>query len=54
MRPVTEELYGVPAERVIGSSNALSYQDNELSQSDDRFVVGQTGDSPRGDVASLT
>ena len=23
MRPVTEEIYGIPAERVIGSSNAL-------------------------------
>ena len=29
MRPVTEEIYGIPAERVIGSSNALSYQDDE-------------------------
>jgi FMN phosphatase YigB (HAD superfamily) len=25
MRPVTEEIYGIPAERVIGSSNALRY-----------------------------
>jgi hypothetical protein len=24
MRPVTEEIYGIPSERVIGSSNALS------------------------------
>ena len=29
MRPITEEMYGIPAERVIGSSNALSYQENE-------------------------
>ena len=29
MRPVTEEIYGIPAERVIGSSNALSYQEDE-------------------------
>src|SRR5437763_1339535 len=29
MRPVTEELYGIPAERVIGSSNALRYLDDE-------------------------
>jgi phosphoserine phosphatase len=29
MRPITEEVYGIPAERVIGSSNALSYQDDE-------------------------
>jgi phosphoserine phosphatase len=29
MRPVTEEIYGVPAERVIGSSNALRYQHDE-------------------------
>lgn len=29
MRPVTEEVYGIPAERVIGSSNALSYQEDE-------------------------
>ncbi|HXJ81140.1 MAG TPA: HAD family hydrolase [Candidatus Methylomirabilis sp.] len=29
MRPVTDEIYGVPAERVIGSSNALTYQEDE-------------------------
>jgi phosphoserine phosphatase len=29
MRPVTEEIYGIPSERVIGSSTALSYQDDE-------------------------
>jgi len=29
MRPVTEEIYGIPAERVIGSSNALSYQEDD-------------------------
>ncbi len=29
MRPITEEMYGIPAERVIGSSNALSYQEDE-------------------------
>ena len=29
MRPVTDEMYGIPAERVIGSSNALTYQDDE-------------------------
>ncbi|MBV9334994.1 MAG: haloacid dehalogenase-like hydrolase [Solirubrobacterales bacterium] len=29
MRPVTEEMYGIPSERVIGSSNALGYQDDE-------------------------
>jgi phosphoglycolate phosphatase-like HAD superfamily hydrolase len=29
MRPVTETMYGIPAERVIGSSNALSYVDDE-------------------------
>jgi hypothetical protein len=29
MRPVTEEIYGIPAEHVIGSSNALRYQQNE-------------------------
>jgi hypothetical protein len=29
MRPVTQRLYGVPPERVIGSSNALRYQDGE-------------------------
>jgi phosphoserine phosphatase len=26
MRPITEEIYGIPAEHVIGSSNALRYQ----------------------------
>jgi phosphoserine phosphatase len=29
MRPVTDEIYRVPAERVIGSSNALSYQEDD-------------------------
>lgn len=29
MRPITEEIYGIPSERVIGSSNALSYQEDE-------------------------
>ena len=29
MRPVTEEIYGIPAEHVIGSSNALRYQHDE-------------------------
>ena len=29
MRPVTDDIYGIPAERVIGSSNALGYQDDE-------------------------
>jgi hypothetical protein len=29
MRPVTEEIYGIPAEHVIGSSNALRYQQDE-------------------------
>jgi phosphoserine phosphatase len=29
MRPVTQELYGIPPERVIGSTNALRYVDDE-------------------------
>ena len=29
MRPVTSEMYGIPSERVIGSSNALAYTDDE-------------------------
>jgi hypothetical protein len=29
MRPVTEEIYRIPPERVIGSSNALRYLDDE-------------------------
>jgi len=29
MRPVTDEIYGIPSERVIGSSNALSWVDDE-------------------------
>lgn len=29
MRPVTEDVYGVSAERVIGSSNAITYRDDE-------------------------
>ncbi|HTA14001.1 MAG TPA: HAD family hydrolase [Solirubrobacteraceae bacterium] len=29
MRPVTEEIYGIPADHVIGSSNALRYQHDE-------------------------
>jgi phosphoserine phosphatase len=30
MRPITEEVYGIPRERVIGSSAALSYADRTL------------------------
>jgi phosphoglycolate phosphatase-like HAD superfamily hydrolase len=29
MRPVTEAMYGIPAERIIGSSNGLRYIDDE-------------------------
>ena len=29
MRPVTEAIYGIPPERVVGSSNALRYQPDE-------------------------
>jgi phosphoglycolate phosphatase-like HAD superfamily hydrolase len=29
MRPVTEEIYGIPSERVVGSSNGLRYQEDE-------------------------
>lgn len=29
MRPVTEEIYGIPSERVVGSSNALRYEEDE-------------------------
>ena len=29
MRPITQELYGVPRERVIGSTSALAYAGNE-------------------------
>ena len=29
MRPVTSEIYGIPAERIIGSSAGLRYQDDE-------------------------
>jgi phosphoserine phosphatase len=29
MRPVTEEIYGIPAEHVIGTSSALRYLDDE-------------------------
>jgi phosphoserine phosphatase len=29
MRPITEEVYGIPPERVIGSSNALRYLEDE-------------------------
>jgi FMN phosphatase YigB (HAD superfamily) len=31
MRPVTEELYGIPPEHVIGSSTAFSYQDGKVT-----------------------
>jgi hypothetical protein len=30
MRPVTNAIYGIPPERVIGSSNALRYEDGSL------------------------
>ncbi len=31
MRPFAEDLYGIPPERVIGSSNALQYDDETAS-----------------------
>lgn len=30
MRPVTHDIYGIPAERIIGSSTGLRYQDDEI------------------------
>jgi phosphoserine phosphatase len=33
MRPITEEMYGIPSERVIGSSTALRYQEDEFGGS---------------------
>jgi phosphoserine phosphatase len=33
MRPVTEEIYGIPAERIIGSSTGLRYQDDDAGGS---------------------
>ena len=33
MRPVTEEIYGIPAERIIGSSAGLRYQDDDTGGS---------------------
>jgi phosphoserine phosphatase len=33
MRPVTEEIYGIPTERVIGSSTALRYLEDEAGGS---------------------
>ena len=30
MRSVAQELYGIPPERIVGSSNALAYNDGEL------------------------
>jgi len=33
MRPVTEEIYGIPAERVVGSSVGLRYQDDDTGGS---------------------
>jgi phosphoglycolate phosphatase-like HAD superfamily hydrolase len=29
MRPVTQEMYGIPPERVVGSSSGLRYEENE-------------------------
>ncbi|NIK59246.1 haloacid dehalogenase-like hydrolase [Kribbella shirazensis] len=33
MRPVTEDIYGIPAERIIGSSTGLRYQDDDAGGS---------------------
>ena len=33
MRPVTHDIYGIPAERIIGSSTHLRYQDDETGGS---------------------
>ncbi|MEJ1111401.1 HAD family hydrolase [Kribbella sp. CCNWLW201] len=33
MRPITEEIYGIPAERIIGTSAGLRYQDDDTGGS---------------------
>ena len=33
MRPVTQEMYGIPPERVVGSSSGLRYEENEAGGS---------------------
>ena len=34
MRPITPEIYGIPPERVIGSTFAVHYVDGEIEVSD--------------------
>ena len=35
MRPVSEQMYGIPRERVIGSATTVQYRDGELYRTED-------------------
>ena len=39
MRPITEELYGIPRDRVIGSSTALDYRDGTIMRKPEADVL---------------
>ncbi len=48
MRPVTEEMYGVPRERVIGSATTLEYRDRDVYRT--KGVELPIDDGPRKPV----
>ena len=46
MRPVSEELYGIPRDRVIGSSTALDYADGAITRKPEADVLDDGPQKP--------
>jgi phosphoserine phosphatase len=46
MRPVSEELYGIPRDRVIGSSTALDYADGTITRKPEADVLDDGPQKP--------
>ena len=46
MRPISEELYGIPRDRVIGSSTALDYRDGTIMRKPEADVLDDGPEKP--------
>ncbi len=46
MRPISEELYGIPRDRVIGSSTALDYRDGTITRKPEADVLDDGPQKP--------
>ena len=46
MRPISEELYGIPRDRVIGSSTALDYHDGTITRKPEADVLDDGSEKP--------